>query len=36
MARIEDNRLVFDMKAVDSKLIPVLAEKIDEAIEECG
>jgi len=35
MARIEDNRLVFDMKAVDSKLIPVLAEKIDEAIEEC-
>lgn len=35
MARIEDDRLVFDMKAVDPKLIPILAEKIDEALNDC-
>ncbi len=36
MARIEDDRLIFDMKAVDSRLIPEIAEKIDEALDECG
>ncbi len=33
VARIEEDRLIFDMKAVDSSLIPVLAEKIREAFD---
>jgi len=32
VARIEEDRLVFDMKAVDAGLIPVLAGKIREAL----
>jgi len=32
VARIEEDRLIFDMKAVDRSLIPVLAEKIGEAL----
>lgn len=32
MARIEDDRIIFDMKAVDPRLVPVLAEKINEAL----
>ena len=32
VARIEEDRLIFDMKAVDPALIPVLAEKIGEAL----
>ena len=31
VARIEEDRLIFDMKAVDDQLIPVLAERIKEA-----
>jgi L-seryl-tRNA(Ser) seleniumtransferase len=34
VARIEDDRLIFDMKAVDPGLIPVLAEKINEALAD--
>lgn len=34
VARIEEDRLVFDMKAVDSSLIPVLAERIIKALED--
>lgn len=33
VARIEDDMLIFDMKAVDVSVIPVLAEKIREALE---
>jgi L-seryl-tRNA(Ser) seleniumtransferase len=32
VARIEEDRLIFDMKAVEPSLIPVLAEKIGEAL----
>lgn len=32
VARIDEDRLIFDMKAVDAELIPVLAEKIREAL----
>jgi len=36
VARIEGDRLVFDMKAVDSQLIPVLAKRIREAVGKGG
>jgi len=36
VARIDEDRLVFDMKAVDTQLIPVLAERIREAMSKDG